>query len=181
MPIQADVLESLTDRELSTVEELARRCLETGATLGDVRGYTTDEMDAVYLLAHNAYQQRKYDDAGKLFYFLAENDHTESRYWMGLAACLQLTGEHRQAVAAYGMTALLDATSPEPPLRACECYLALRDTAAARKALDAVELVCETTGGERVHAATLKRMALLSAALAADGEDDRSNADTALS
>ena len=181
MQVQPDVLESLTDRELSTVEQLARQCLEHGATLGDLRGFTADEMDAVYLLAHNAYQQRKYEDARRLFHFLAENDHTESRYWMGLAACLQLIGDHQQAVAAYGMTALLDATNPEPPLRACECYLALRDLAAARKALDAVALVCETTGGEQVHAATLKRAALLSAAVAAGGEDRDRKSDGARS
>ena len=181
MQVQPDTLEALTDRELSTVEELARQCLEQGAALGDIRGYTADEMDAVYLLAHNAYQQHKYDDARKLFYFLAENDHTESRYWMGLAACLQLTGEHTEAVAAYGMAALLDATNPEPPLRACECYLALRDLAAARKALDAVEFVCQSTGGAQAHAATLKRAALLAAAVAGGGEDRDRNSDHALS
>lgn len=173
MQVQPDILESLSDRELSTVEGLARQCLEHGATLGDLRGYTAEEMDAVYLLAYNAYQQHKYDDARRLFYFLAENDHTESRYWMGLAACLQLTGDHQEAIAAYGMAALLDATNPEPPLRACECYLALRDLAAARKALDAVELVCETTGGEGLHRATLKRAALLSASVEAGGQDHR--------
>lgn len=171
MQVQPDILESLSDRELATVEELARQCLEHGATLGDLRGYTAEEMDAVYLLAYNAYQQHKYDDARRLFYFLAENDHIESRYWMGLAASLQQTGDHQEAIAAYGMAALLDATNPEPPLRACECYLALHDLAAARKALDAVELVCETTGGEGVHSATLKRLALLSASLDASGQD----------
>jgi len=171
MQVQPDVLEALTDRDLLTVEELARQCLGQGAALGDIRGYTADEMDAVYLLAHNAYQQRKYEDARKLFYFLAENDHTESRYWMGLAACLQLTGEYTEAVAAYGMAAILDATNPVPPLHACECYLALHDLAAARRALDAVEFVCETTGGGTAHASTLKRAALLSAAVAAAGAD----------
>ena len=181
MQVQPDVLEALTDRDLSTVEELARQCLEQGAALGDIRGYTADEMDAVYLLAHNAYQQRKYGDAGRLFYFLAENDHTESRYWMGLAACLQLTGEHTEAVAAYGMAALLDATNPAPPLHACECYLALHDLAAARKALDAVEFVCETAGGEAAHAAILKRAALLSAAVAAGGENRDRDSDHAAS
>ena len=179
MQVPPDVLESLTDRELSTVEALARQCLDEGAALADVRGYTADEMDAVYLLAHNAYQQRKYDDARRLFYFLAENDHTECRHWMGLAACLQLTGEHPEAIAAYGMAAMLDATNPVPPLHACECYLALHDLAAARKALDAVEFVCETTGGEQAHAATLKRAALLAAAVAGGGEDRNRNSDHA--
>ena len=161
----AEALDALTEAQLLTVEELARQCLEQGATLGDVRGYTDDEMEAVYSLAHNAYQQRKYDDARKLFYFLAENDHTESRFWMGLGAALQMTGGYEQALAAYGVAALLDATNPQPPLRASECYLALRDFAGARKALDAVALVCEETGGQAAHGEVLKRAALLSSAV----------------
>ena len=161
----ADTLDALTDAQLLTVEELAGKCLEQGATLADIRGYTDDEMEAVYSFAHNAYQQRKYADAAKLFYFLAENDHSESRFWMGLGASLQMTGGFEQALAAYGVAAVLDATNPQPPLRACECYLALQDLSGARKALDAVALVCEEAGGTALHGDVLKRAALLKSAV----------------
>ena len=160
-----DALESLTDDQLLTVEQLAGKCLTQGATLADVRGYTDDEMEAVHNLAYNAYQQRRYGDARKLFQFLAENDHTDGRYWMGLAASYQMDGKHQQAVTAYGVAALLDATNPQAPLRACECYVALNDWDAGRKALDAVGLICDETGGERVHGEVLKRAALLGAAI----------------
>ncbi len=170
-----DPLDFLTDRDLLTVEELARKCLEEGATLADVRGYTDDEMEAVYRFAHNAYEQRKYDDAAKLFHFLAENDHTESRFWMGLGASLQMTGGHEEALAAYGVAALLDATNPRPPLHAAECYLALRDLEGGRKALDAVGLICEATAGEAAaneadHADVASRAAVLSAAIEQAGQ-----------
>ena len=160
-----DVLDDLTDAQLATVEELARKCLEHGAALADVRGYTQDEMEAVYSLAHNAYRQRKYDEATKLFYFLAENDHTESRFWMGLGASLQMSGRPAQALAAYGMAAVLDATNPEPPLHACECYLATHDLEGARKALDAVTLICDATGGADMHGEVLRRTTFLSEAI----------------
>lgn len=160
-----EALESLTDAQLLTVEALARKCLAEGGTLADVRGFTDDEMEAVYSFAHNAYQQRRYQDAKRLFYFLAENDHTESRFWMGLGASHQMTGEYEQALTAYGVAAVLDATNPQPPLRACECFLMLRDWNAGRKALDAVGLICGETGGERIHRDVLKRAALLSSAI----------------
>ena len=167
LPDPFDALESLTDDQLVTVEQLATRCLMEGATLADIRGYTDDEMEAVYNFAHNAYQQRRYDDARKLFQFLVENDHTESRFWMGLAASYQMTGSHEQAVSAYGVAALLDATDPQVPLHACECYLAIKDLASGRKALDAVGLICAENGGEQVHGEVLKRAALLDSAIAA--------------
>ena len=147
-----ETLESLSDAQLLTVEELARKCLTEGGTLADVRGFTDDEMEAVYNFAHNAYRQHRYEDAERLFYFLAENDHTESRFWMGLGASHQMMGGYEQAVTAYGVAAVLDATNPQPPLRACECFLVLRDWNAARKALDAVGLICGATGGAGVHA-----------------------------
>ena len=165
-----DALDSLTDDQLLSVEQLAAKCLTEGATLADVRGYADDEMEAVYNLAHNAYQQQRYDDARKLFQFLAENDHTESRFWMGLAASYQMTGGYEQAVTAYGVAALLDATDPRAPLHACECYVAMHDWESGRKALDAVGLICEETGGEPVHGALLKRAALLDSAIAAAGK-----------
>ncbi|MCY3622469.1 MAG: SycD/LcrH family type III secretion system chaperone [Gammaproteobacteria bacterium] len=161
----AAALEGLTDGQLATVEELARRCLGSGATLADVRGYTDDEMEAVYAFAHNAYRQGKYDDAAKLFYFLAENDHTDSRFWMGLGACLHMTGGHDQALAAYAVAAVLDATNPEPPLCAAECYLATGALDGARKALDAVRLICDEAVAPEAHGRVLGRVAVLAAAV----------------
>ena len=165
-----DALNSLTDVQLRWVEKLAVTCLTEGATLADLRGYDDDEIEAVYQFAHNAYQQRRYEDARKLFQFLAGNDHTESRFWMGLAASYQMTGEYEQAVTAYGVAALLDATDPRAPLHACECYVAMRDLESGRKALDAVGLICGETGGEPVHGEVLRRAALLDSAIVAAGK-----------
>ncbi len=160
-----DLLDALTDGQLATVEELARQCLERGATLADVRGYTGDEIEAVYRFAHDVYRQRRYHDARKLFHFLAENDHTESRFWMGLGASLQMTACYREALSAYGVAAVLDATNPEPPLRAAECYLATDAPDGARKALDAVRLACEAGGAGPAEADVLRRAALLGTAV----------------
>lgn len=160
-----DLLEALTDGQLATVEELARDCLERGATLADIRGYTDDEMEAVYRFAHNAYQQHRYDDARKLFQFLAENDHTESRFWMGLGASLQMTAAYEEALAAYGVAAVLDATNPEPPLRAAECYLAEGALDGAGKAVDAVRLVCEAIGPGPAATEARQRASLLASAI----------------
>ena len=162
MAAVTDALEALTDQEVVAVEELARKCLMEGAALADVRGYTEDEMEAVYHLAYNAYRQGKYPDARKLFQFLALNDHVESRFWMGLAATCQVSGEHRQAVAAYEMAAVLEATNPWPPFHAGECYMAMKDWERSAKALQAVEILCEAAEGNENHAELRARAAQLS-------------------
>ena len=178
MQVHTDPWETLTDNDLRTVEEVATKCLVGGAALADIRGYTEDEMEAVYNFAHNAYQQRKYDEARQLFQFLAENDHTESRFWMGLAASHQMSGTHQQALTAYAMAALLDGTNPRPALHACECYLALADWANGRKALDAVYFLCGTADAS-THGDVRKRAAVLSAIIAkANSEFSDKDADS---
>ena len=157
-----DALEALTDQELVAVEELAEKCLMEGAALADVRGYTEDEMEAIYHLAYNAYRQGKYADARKLFQFLALNDHVESRFWMGLAATCQMSGEYRQAVAAYEMAAILEATNPWPPFHAGECYMAMNDWEKSARALQAVEILCDAADGEGHHAELRTRAVQLS-------------------
>ena len=162
MAAVTDALEALTDQEVVAVEELAKKCLMEGAALADVQGYTEDEMEAVYHLAYNAYRQGKYPDARKLFQFLALNDHVESRFWMGLAATCQMSGEYREAVAAYEMAALLEATNPWPPFHAGECHMAMNDWGKSANAFQAVEILCEAAAGEEDHAELRARAAQLS-------------------
>ncbi len=162
-----DPFEAITDEQLQTVEELASKCLLDGASLGSVRGYSSDELEAVYGLAHNAYRQRKYGQAEKLFQFLVENDHAEHRFWMGLAAAQQMSEQHRKALVAFGMTAFLDATNPWPSIHACECYLALGERENARLALDAAEGVCEATDSKQSNADALARIGKLERRFAA--------------
>ena len=119
-------------------------------------------MEAVYHLAYNAYRQGKYPDARKLFQFLALNDHLESRFWMGLAATCQVSGDYRQAVAAYEMAAVLDATNPWPPFHAGECYMATNDWEKSGEALQAAEILCEAADGDGDHAELRARAAQLS-------------------
>ena len=162
MAAVTDALEALTDDELLAVEALAKKCLMEGAALADVQGYTEDEMEAVYHLAYNAYRQGKYPDARKLFQFLALNDHLESRFWMGLAATCQVSGDYRQAVAAYEMAAVLEATNPWPPFHAGECYMAMNDWEKSGEALQAVEVLCDAAEGEEDHSELRARAARLS-------------------
>ena len=148
----------ITDDELALVEALGKRCLMEGATLGAVRGYTGDELEAVYNLAHNAYRQRKYRQAVELFQFLVENDHAEHRFWMGLAAAHQMADEPNKALIALGMTTLLDATNPWPSIHACECYITLGNSDQARLALNSAEGVCEATEHKQDNQSAMERI-----------------------
>ncbi len=152
----------LTDEQLKTVEKLAVQCLKSGIPLSVVKGYSTEELEAVYNVTYNLYQQQKYEDAKTLFQFLTLHEPAEGRFWLGLAACYHRLAEHESAINAYSCAALVDATNPIYAFHAGECYLAMEDWENAKKAIEAVTTLCEVTADEEDHTELLKRTETMS-------------------
>ena len=95
------------------------------STLGQLRGLKSNDMEAIYSVAHSLYKQKRYADAEKMFRFLCLYGHLDQRFWTGLAASLQQQKKFREAVDAYSYNAILDVKNPQNPLSAAYCYLAL--------------------------------------------------------
>ena len=142
------------DLKWQKIEDLATNLLEEGASLGAVKGFGLDEIEAAYSVAYSFYQQGKYQEARKLFQYFSIHEHTDRRFWMGLAACLQKLSEYNKAILAYGAAAMLDVTDPAPPFHAAECHIAIQDWENARTALEAALNVAE---GETEHASYSQR------------------------
>ena len=152
----------LTDAQYAEVENLALQCLEHGAPISAIRGYSKDEMEAVYNVAYNLYQQQKYQDAKILFLFLTVHEHMDSRFWLGLGGCCQRLGEYKNAIEAYSYAALIEIDDPVFAFHACECYMALEDWENARKAIDAVTTLAELMADKADHTELVKRTEALS-------------------
>ncbi len=139
----------------------AKKFLE-GSTVKELKGITNAEMEAVYSLAFNYYRTGKYDEAEKLFNFLALFDHLNPKYWMGVGAVRQVKKDYAGAVQAYGYASFLDLENPKPQLHAAECFLALGDKRNAASSLEALEMFCpkDTELGReyRAKAAELRKL-----------------------
>lgn len=99
--------------------------LAAGGALSDVLGLGPSDLEAIYGLAFNFYEQGKYEEAERAFEVLCFSDHRQPRHWMGLGAARQLRKDYQGAVLAYSMVAESGGTDPMAPLHAAECYLAL--------------------------------------------------------
>lgn len=126
------------------LQEAARKIIEAGATVKELKGITNEEMEAVYSLAFNFYRTGKYDDAEKIFNFLALFDHLNPKFWMGVGAVRQVKKNYEGAVQAYGYASFLDLHNPKPQFHAAECYLAMGDKRNAASALEALKEFCPT-------------------------------------
>ena len=130
--------------------------------LMDCQGLTEQAMEGVYAMAYNTFRAGKYENAHKLFVFLAVYDHLTQKYWMGLGACRYNMGHYQGALEAYGMAQVIDPEDPRPQLRGAECFLALnrRDQAVA-----ALQVYLEMAKNAPKEVANVKRARALLAAL----------------
>ena len=144
MTITADspIADKLDDKQLRA---MAERFLVSGGTFKDLKGLTEENMEAIYSVAHNLYQNGKFDEAQKVFQFLCFFDHFQKRHWMGLAACRQMIRNYQGAVEAYSFATMLDVNDPKPPFLAADSHLGMGNYKAAASALHAA---IEFSGGK---------------------------------
>ena len=143
------------------ITDAAKKFLN-GATIKELKGITNEEMEAVYSLAFNYYRTGKFDEAEKLFDFLALFDHLNAKFWMGVGAVRQVKKNYAGAVQAYGYASFLDLSNPKPQLHAAECFLAQGDKRNAASSLEALDRFCpkDTELGReyRAKAAELRKL-----------------------
>ena len=143
------------------IEEAAKKFMN-GSTIKELKGIKNEELEAVYSLAFNFYRSGKYDEAEKLFNFLALFDHLNQKFWMGVGAVRQVKKDYAGAVQAYGYASFLDLKSPKPQIHAAECFLAMGDKRNAASSLEALDQFCpkDTDIGReyRAKAAELRKV-----------------------
>ena len=158
------------------ITESAKKFTE-GATIKELRGISNNELEAVYSLAFNYYRTGKFDEAEKLFNFLALFDHLNQKYWMGVGAVRQVKKDFSGAVQAYGYASFLDLSNPKPQLHAAECFLAMGDKRNAASSLEALDQYCpkDTDLGReyRAKAAELRKVVGEEAFAALAKEDEK--------
>ena len=163
------------------IKEAAKKFTE-GATIKELKGISNNELEAVYSLAFNYYRTGKFDEAEKLFNFLALFDHLNPKFWMGVGAVRQVKKDFSGAVQAYGYASFLDLANPKPQLHAAECFLAMGDKRNAASSLEALDQYCpkDTDLGReyRAKAAELRKV-VGEEAFAALAKEDEKNGEKA--
>ena len=143
-----------SDAKWQKIEDLATNLFEEGVSLGTIKGFTVDEIEAAYHMAYGLYQQRRFSEAVKLFQYFAIHEHTDRRFWMGWAACLQKLKKYEPAIKAYSVATMLDVGQPDGPFHAAECYIAMKDWDNAKQSLETVLTIAK---GEDAHTAYAER------------------------
>lgn len=151
-------IDAVLDKDL---KELAKRIFQDGATLAELKGITRRELNAVYQMGLGFYNTGRFDDAEKVFTFLAMFDHLEPKYWLGAGAVQQVKKNFEKAKSCYVQATLLDIHNPKPQYYAAECFLALGQKDDALASLDTLFEYCtgtdDVTQAFRAKAEELKK------------------------
>ncbi len=121
------------------------------------QGLTQKHMDAIYLVSHHLFEQKKYREACPLFEMMTFLDCYDKRAWLGSAACFEAMKEYPVAAGCYKCAALLDESDPMPFFRSFNCYLGYNDKAQATSALEAA---IEIAGKQEGLYSSLKEQAI---------------------
>ncbi|MBV8190024.1 MAG: SycD/LcrH family type III secretion system chaperone [Alphaproteobacteria bacterium] len=147
---------------LTPEQKAALDALATGAELKDLRGLTDEDLETVYAIGFNLYNQAKYEQAEPLFQFACLYGNTQPRYWLALGNCRQLLKKYEAAIEAFGLAYFHDSDNAWPVIQTATCYLALGNRENAK---DALELADKTMDPSKPDDAALQRIAVLRQAL----------------
>lgn len=119
-----------------SVNLLANEFLKNGHMPKDILNLSDRQVEGLYAQGYNFYQTGRYKDALQIFRLLIMLNANESKYVLGLAACLHLMKEYKNAIDSYTLCSILDPESPIPYYHMSDCFLAAKDKYSAIVALD---------------------------------------------
>ncbi|GAB4271241.1 MAG: SycD/LcrH family type III secretion system chaperone VcrH [Opitutales bacterium] len=128
-------VENIDVPSVDQLTELTERFLLEGLSFKDLKGISDEDMEGIYAVGFNLYNNGKYEDALKVFQFLCFFDHFNRKYWMALGGARQMLKSYKDAIDAYSVATVLKVHDPMAPLQAASCYLALGDAKSAKSAL----------------------------------------------
>jgi len=116
-------------------QEIVQSVVMGETTLQEVKGFSDEQMEAIYSVAYNLYHAGKYADAVQVFSWLGIFNPFVSKYWVGLGASLQMVKDFEKALNAYAVAAITSTPEdPVPHIHAGECYLGMGNVEEAMKA-----------------------------------------------
>ncbi|MCB1112839.1 MAG: SycD/LcrH family type III secretion system chaperone [Chlamydiales bacterium] len=152
-----DMGDKLQGETKEQYEQVAKKIVKQGAFPKDALGLSDSMVEGIYGQAYRLYNTGKYRDAGQLFRLLIMIEPTQSKFTMGLAACLHMCKDYQAAVEAYALCSIIDPDSPIPHYHASDCYLQMKDKLSALVALEMAVKRAES----REEFKTLKDRALM--------------------
>ncbi len=119
------------------LEDIEKNLLDDGGIVN--RNVTEEDVVLLYELGFNLYQNEEYAKGGEIFHILVVAKQLEFKYWVGLAASLQMQKRYKDSLTSWSVCCFIDEHNPLPHFHAAECLFLLHDVDGGVRALTAAE------------------------------------------
>ncbi len=163
-PEVAAIVEQLSERLASLPDELEwlQSLAASGRTLAEVRGISTDELDALYGVGYDLCNEGSFHHALPIALQLVLHAPREPRYSFMAASCLQRQNQPEQAMLLFAQTLLLQPEDAAAAYRLSECLIVLdRQDEAHDLLLETVELCRGNERYRSIYELATERLATL--------------------
>lgn len=132
------IVEQLTNslEQLPIVLEQFDQSMQAGATLGELRGITKVEFDALYKVTCKLCNDGDFEHALPVSLQLMLHDPVDDRYAFQAGSCLQRLGEFNYAAILFARTLDLKPDEAAAAYRLAECLLAIEKPVEAKALFD---------------------------------------------
>jgi len=122
---------SLGKDKKEQVNQITAKGIREAASPKEMLGISDAMVEGIYGQAYRLYNTGKYKDAAQLFRLLIMANAAESKYSLGLGACLHMLKEYQAAAEIYAICAVMDPDNPIPFYHASDCFTHLNDPGSA--------------------------------------------------
>lgn len=126
-------------------------------------------MEGIYTHAYNFYNRGLYNESIHIFRLLTLLDPLETKFLIGLAACLHMQKKYEQALQIYLMAGFMRPANPIPFYHASDCYIHMNAT---QEAIFVLEKAIEEAGTQPQFQALVERSQLMIESLKGGGTGD---------
>lgn len=151
--VGAQIKETMQGSTQAAVKQATRQ----GMSIKESLGLTDAMAEGIYSQAYRLYNAGNFRDAIQIFRMLMMVNTNEPKFAMGLAACLHMLKEYKNAADVYAILAVIDATNPVPFYHASDCFIHMKDN---RSALIMLKMAVKWAG-DKPEYRILKDRALL--------------------
>ncbi len=137
------VLDTLTEENIEATAAKILEEMDKGKSLHEAAGITVSMQEEIYVIAHDYYEQGRYNESLALFQMLARINPNSFRFIYGLAASYHQIKDFINASLGFFTALSLEPFNPMPAFYLADCFLNLESPEDASRFLDITIAICE--------------------------------------
>ncbi|MCH9608546.1 MAG: hypothetical protein S4CHLAM45_11240 [Chlamydiales bacterium] len=159
------ILENLSEESLdSTANELLAE-MNQGKSLQEAAHITPEFQEEIYVIAHDYYNQGKYNEGIALFQMLTYINPESFRFMYGLASSYHQSKDYLHAILGFHTALSLEPLNPLPAYYMSDCFTHLNANEDAIRYLDLSIAICDEEKKNKEFLKIKERCKLLKASL----------------